>query len=244
MSACTECGATHDDPCTYALCPRKSFKRTKRTADTIGNLRAASAQALPSTIDAACFSGVREMHPPVIVPNAANAVVLIDREDAERVLAMSWQVVEAKGQFRCFHMSKRGGAFYRIKLHRFIMQAPDGVLVDHINGNQLDNRRCNLRFASDQQNQRNRRVSRTNKSGFKGVAPTSSAKNPWQANIYVSRKQIYLGNFATPEAAALAYDEAARAHFGEFAAVNFPHAGERGARDRFSNHYDCEVASD
>ena len=55
MNACTECGATHDDPCTYALCPRRAFKRTKRTADDLGNLRAAVAQASPPPRTAACF---------------------------------------------------------------------------------------------------------------------------------------------------------------------------------------------
>ena len=56
-----------------------------------------------------------------------------------------------------------------IPMHRFLLDAPDDVEVDHINGNGLHNRRCNLRLASRSENLKNRRVFKTNKLGYKGI---------------------------------------------------------------------------
>ncbi len=114
-----------------------------------------------------------------------------------------------------------------VALHRYLLQPDDGQVVDHINGDGLDNRRCNLRVCSQMQNLRNSRIRTDNTSGFKGVSPQC---NRWQASISVSGRPIFLGSYATPEDAAAAYDHAARTHFGIFAALNFPETGERAAR--------------
>lgn len=105
-------------------------------------------------------------------------------------------------------------------LARVIMQAPKGIEVDHRNNDVLDNRRENLRFATRSQNNRNRRVNRNNKSGYKGVSVDKRCPDRWQAAIYVAPKQIRLGSFSTPEAAALAYNRAALKYYGEFARLN------------------------
>lgn len=99
------------------------------------------------------------------------------------------------------------------------MDAPDGMHVDHINGDGLDNRRENLRVCSPMQNLWNSKK-QTNTSGFKGVTKRASDK-AFIARIRVNYKLISLGSFADPIDAAKAYDAAARAHFGEFARTNF-----------------------
>lgn len=106
------------------------------------------------------------------------------------------------------------------RLHRLIMER---ILcrpllpteqVDHINGDGLDNRRCNLRLATPQQNQGNSRKRSNNRSGFKGVWLHG---NKYQAQIGVNYHTQYLGTFDTPEAAHEAYCKAAHELFGEFA---------------------------
>lgn len=95
--------------------------------------------------------------------------------------------------------------------------------IDHINGDRTDNRIENLRDCTPSQNAQNARVTRD---GLKGV---TNCRGRWQAKIRADGKGRCLGTFGTEVEAALAYDEAARDYFGEFASVNFPRAGERSA---------------
>jgi hypothetical protein len=103
---------------------------------------------------------------------------------------------------------------------REIMKAPKGVMVDHKSGDRFDNRKENLRFATNQQNQHNQtRVRIDNTSGYKGVIRTARG---FGAQIYMNRRRIWIGTYRTPEDAARAYDAWARELFGEFAHTNFP----------------------
>jgi hypothetical protein len=112
-------------------------------------------------------------------------------------------------------------------MHKLLTGWPQ---TDHINGNGLDNRRCNLRPVTSQQNRANQRKTRGT-SQFKGVYLRRRERN-WEAAIKVNRRRIYLGTFSSEVEAARAYDAAARHHFGEFAALNFPRVGERLALPR------------
>jgi len=99
-----------------------------------------------------------------------------------------------------------------------IAQTPKGMETDHRNRNGLDNQRCNLRVCSHQQNQRNKVLSNVI---YKGVCLDKRC-NKFRARVRIREKQIYLGAFDSSLEAALAYDAAAREHFGEFARLNFP----------------------
>lgn len=110
-------------------------------------------------------------------------------------------------------------------LHRLVMgcRFGDGKMVDHKDGNTLDARKQNLRFCTPNQNSSNQRPGqkRTNKSSrFHGVCWQSKCKK-WLAQIMDNRKQCYLGLFTNEEAAARAYDAAAKVRHGEFASLNF-----------------------
>ena len=109
-----------------------------------------------------------------------------------------------------------------LAMHRFIMNPPENMQIDHINGNGLDNRKCNLRVCTNAQNSANKPPQRNNKSGFKGV--TKSSANRWRAEIgdHHTGNRQRLGFFKTAEDAARAYDDAARERYGEFAWLNFP----------------------
>ena len=102
-------------------------------------------------------------------------------------------------------------------LHRLLLSPPDGYEVDHINGNSLDNRRCNLRLCTRQQNNGNQRP-RRHSSIYKGVY-WNKEHQKWQAKITVNYRNIDLGRYKDEEAAAEAYAKAARRHFGEFACL-------------------------
>lgn len=90
------------------------------------------------------------------------------------------------------------------------------AFIDHINGNRADNRIANLREATQSQNQQNRGLTKHNTSGRKGVSWRRDIRK-WSAQIAVSSKQIFLGYFTCPDAAAAAYEAAARKYHGEFA---------------------------
>lgn len=149
--------------------------------------------------------------------------VIVDASDAGRVLGRTWNISRAKARPDYVVTStwdasaKKSGNLY---LHRYIIGAPKGAIVDHIDGDTMNNTRANLRIATHQQNMANSRRRRHN-SGYKGVQLRCDGKK-WVARIQVDRKGHHLGSFPTPEAAARAYDEAAILHFGEFARLNFP----------------------
>lgn len=95
-------------------------------------------------------------------------------------------------------------------------------MIDHINGNGLDNRICNLRLATQSQNMANW-TRRAKRNCYRGVSHKGyNFPKPWQARIGHQGVRLYLGTFANKKDAARAYDKAAKELFGEFAKLNFP----------------------
>lgn len=109
-----------------------------------------------------------------------------------------------------------------VKMHREIMNTPQGEITDHINGNKLDNRRKNLRIATAQVNILNRPTQKNNLSSFRGVSWHGKVKK-WVVQIgQNSYKGKHIGYYDDKIQAALAYDIAAKAIFKEHAVLNFP----------------------
>jgi hypothetical protein len=104
-------------------------------------------------------------------------------------------------------------------MHREIMHAPRGLVVDHISGNRLDNRRSELRLITQQENLMNRRCFKNNRCGYKGV---THQHGKWHARIQFHETLIHLGFWEDPITAALAYDCAAHKLFSEYAHPNLP----------------------
>jgi hypothetical protein len=104
-------------------------------------------------------------------------------------------------------------------LHRLIMNPPEGMVVDHINRNPLDNRRDNLRICAQSDNCLNKSIQCNNTSGVPGVS-WEKTRNKWAAYIRLNGKQIHLGRYNTIEEAAEARRSAEIEYFGEYAPTN------------------------
>jgi hypothetical protein len=107
-----------------------------------------------------------------------------------------------------------------IKLHRFIMNYIGKDFIDHINNNPYDNRKCNLRIVTHQQNMMNQSSSKNSTSKYIGVHFDKS-RNKWQAKIMIDGKNINLGRFDNEVEAAKARDIATKEHFGKYGNLNF-----------------------
>lgn len=141
----------------------------------------------------------------------ASAVYISDA-DLPLFLNSSWHI-------NCGYLKESGtGAIF----HRIIMGDPDGQLIDHINGNTLDNSRRNLRVCTHAENMRNRKIHKNNMLGTKGVYLEKRTGRPsrFVAQIRVGGRKIVLGRYRTIDAADAAYKDAALRHHGEFARIN------------------------
>lgn len=147
-------------------------------------------------------------------------IALVDDEDFESINGYTWRLLcsKAGGTYAVASPRPRIIAY----LHRIILQAPKGLVVDHIDGNGLNNQRSNIRLATHSQNHAwgSDRKFKLNTSGYRGVYPHSRHPQKWCAQIVVRGKTRYLGIFDCPEAAALKVNEAALQYFGEFARLN------------------------
>jgi hypothetical protein len=160
------------------------------------------------------------------IPLSRGLAAIIDDEDAPLVRQFKWCAKPGKKTFYAVRrMLAAEGRGRRLQaLHSFLT---GWAMIDHVNGDGLDNRRVNLRETTDRQNKQNMRKHR-GVSAFKGVS-WNKRDLRWTAHIRTSGRMRHLGYFANEVEAALAYDAAARLHFGEFAALNFPVPGERSA---------------
>jgi hypothetical protein len=152
------------------------------------------------------------------IPLTRGQVALVDAEDYERLNAFKWCATRNRVTAKWYAI--RGvlvaGKSTTIKMHREILLAPTTAQIDHQNGNGLDNRRENLRIATNAQNLFNRGPQRNNSSGFKGVCFHKQAQK-WKAEIAFRGQRKHLGLFTTPEDAHAAYIAAATQLHGEFA---------------------------
>lgn len=148
----------------------------------------------------------------VLIPVRRAAGALVDAEDVGIVSARNWYAVR-RGAGLVYAES---GAQPQIMMHRLILgDACKGMVVDHIDGNGLNNLRGNLRVCTQRENSRNRRSVR----GYRGVSWKADIGR-WRARIMVDRREISLGAFDTPEQAAEAYNRAAAEYYGQFAKIN------------------------
>ena len=141
--------------------------------------------------------------------------ILLDDDISERIVNLPWSCAVGNSVY----LNRSNGKSFPIT--RLIMGKKEGFIVDHINRDAHDNRRENLRFATKQQNNCNRKIKRNNTSGYKGVYHNlRSAYRPWIASVTLNGKRKYSKGFATPREAAEEYNRMAKEIHGEFASLN------------------------
>ncbi|SRR6266487_2302711 len=118
--------------------------------------------------------------------------VFIDDEDYEKIAKRSWHL---SGNY----------AVTAEYMHRFVLNYDGDLVVDHIDGNPLNNQKKNLRIVSESENQRNRKISKNNKTGIQGVCYHKVGKK-WQAYHTVNGKQNNIGYFSSLERAKTALE--------------------------------------
>jgi hypothetical protein len=173
-------------------------------------------------------------------------VTVVDDEDYDWLMKYSWHSVKHDKELKRNRLRRRIEArttyrvdlpdgrysFCPVSMHRLIMNAKPGDVVDHINGNPLDNRKENLRLVTNQQNSWNSRGAKTfngkpTSSRFKGVYKKickyrgEPRYEYWVAKIGYNGREYTVGHFNDEVEAACMYDLAAQNYFGDYARLNF-----------------------
>lgn len=160
-----------------------------------------------------------------LVPLTQGKFAVVDICDYGRVAAKSWHAQAPSKKSKAWRVSgslPRSSGKRHVLMHRFILEAQNKISIDHANGNALDNRRRNLRFASQSEQRCNTSVSKRNKLGVKGVY----LHCPGWYRSYIAKdgKKYDLGTFKTIEEASTAYNAAALRLHGSFARVEVGHS--------------------
>jgi UDPglucose 6-dehydrogenase len=141
---------------------------------------------------------------------------IVDTEDYEWLNKWSWYYAHGYA-VRTIYDEK--GKPYQLRMHRLLINTPDGMDTDHVNRNRLDNRKSNLRPATRSQNVANQFSKKQNNSGLKGVSWKAKNKK-WVAQIRVDNVVKHIGLFESKEEAGRAYNREAVRYFGKFAYLN------------------------
>jgi hypothetical protein len=157
-----------------------------------------------------------------LIPLTQGKFAIVDAEDFDRLSQYKWYA--ARGRSTYYATREENGR--TVRMHRQIMHAPKGVLVDHIDHNGLYNRRRNLRLCTNAQNVYNQQARPNGTSKYKGVC-WHKGKKKWRARIGCSGKLHSLGDYKDEIEAAKVYDDKAVELFGEFACLNFPERMEK-----------------
>jgi len=148
---------------------------------------------------------------------------IVDVEDFERLNKYKWHCTHYGYAKRAVsNKSDKGRRQVWSYMHKMVCPAPKGMIVDHINRNCRDNRKANLRPATQKQNVWNRKfVRKTGKTRYNGIRWDKN-KEKWQVRLTINGRRESFGYYADETEAAKAYDRVAEEYRGEYAFLNFP----------------------
>ena len=173
------------------------------------------------------YRRIRYGYPFRRIPLTQGKYAIVDPDDFERLNRHKWYASRCRNSF----YARRNIYVYAGKerkvvvmgMHRQVIKAPDGLLVDHINNNGLDNRKANLRLATHRQNNCNRLYAKRTGSHSKYIGVSwHKYKKKWYAQISFNGKRKHIGYFHDEIEAGKAYDKAAKQYHKDFAVLNFP----------------------
>ena len=172
-----------------------------------------------------CYRRLRYGYPFRRIPLTQGKFAIVDPEDYDELARYKWFAMRSRRGFYAIRMVKPNhgnGTRKKIRMHRAILDVPQGKFIDHINHNGLDNRKANLRIVTNLQNSWNKRKQKGNYSSqYKGVS-WSKRVGKWHTEIYCRGTKIFIGYFDDEKKAARAYDAKATELFGDYAALNLP----------------------
>lgn len=145
---------------------------------------------------------------------------LVDDEDYRYLSEYNWHTHKDRDRFYARTTIVDNGHPKKVMMHRYIMRVSGGMVLDHKDGNGLNNQKSNLRICTRAENGRNQKIKDGLSSQFKGVHFHKDT-GKWMSRVTVSKKLIYLGLFVSETDAAVAYDNKAKELHGEFAKLNF-----------------------
>lgn len=157
---------------------------------------------------------------------------IVDDKDHEMLSKVRWRK-ETNGYVVSYDTDENGHEI-KPRIHRLVLNTDGGDVVDHINGDKLDNRSENLRVVTTSQNGMNRKTNHNSYTGFKG---STKQDGKYVSTITLDRKTTHIGTFNTAEEAAKAYNIIAEKYFGEYAKLNdVRHQGFDIEKDRVRNY--------
>ena len=171
------------------------------------------------------YFGAKKLPSDILVPHdgiveivlTQGKLAIIDAEDYPKIMKHRWHAQKHRNTFYATtNIQMNGGS---LRMHQILIPYDTSYMVDHANGNGLDNRKSNLRQATAAQNGWNRGKQINNTSGFKGVCLHKASKK-WAAEITLNGKQTHLGLFETPQEASNAYTQASKELHGAFGRIS------------------------
>jgi hypothetical protein len=151
------------------------------------------------------------------IPLSRGLIAIVDVDVYDYLMQWKWFATLRPSGDGYYAVARINGESNHTPMHHLIVHVPEGMEVDHKDGNGLNNVRSNLRVCTHQQNLFNRRKNRSSTTGYKGVTPH---RDKFQAQIGFNGKNIYLGLFPTAKEAHEVYVAKARELFGDFANIN------------------------
>lgn len=212
----------HKNRATIWLCKCSCGNFCEKVGTAIRNGHTKSCGCL--NVDKIISRNKTEKHPPrkqnkvefvddkCLIYDYNNNCCIIDKNDYDCIKQYCWYKDKRGYWIAHTHVDDEYNTS-NIRIHRIILNVPDNIIVDHINHNKDDNRKCNIRIATHSQNSQNC-VYKSTKNGVVGLRKT---KNGWSARIKTNGRDKYIGSFKTKEEAIKARLLAEKKYFDEFA---------------------------
>ncbi len=151
-----------------------------------------------------------------LIPLTKGLFAQVDDEDYDMLMRHKWQAHKSRNTYYANSAIYENGKQIYLTMHRVIMKAEKGVLIDHKDRNGLNCQKSNLRKCNHSENNANRKSS-----GYSRYLGVSFFRGKWVAQITINKKTLLIGSFDSEKEAAIAYDKRALEVRGEFANPNF-----------------------
>lgn len=205
MKVCKVCGATENETKVYKDLCRKHYLQIKRHGHIL-------TRTIYDTNEISIEDDIATMS---LYDKKGNKIAetIFDSKYVDKIKEYKWYLRTHKNNSLKYVMGTVDNK--KVFLHRFILNTPSNKVVDHINGNTLDNRESNIRVCTQANNSRNR-IYKTSKGKVPGIYQQYGENGNYSVRITVNYKSIHIGTFKTYEEALKARLEAEEKYFGEY----------------------------